>query len=60
MNKSNVFLSLILSVIIQLLLGIVELFTLFIKVPSNFFLIKQLLTLEVIVQFIEGFFYLSW
>jgi len=60
MNNSNVFFSLILSIIIQLLLGIVELFTLFIKVPSTFFLIKQLLILEVIVQFIEGFFYLTW
>jgi len=60
MNKSNVFLSLILSIIIQLLTGFVQLFSLFIKIPIEFFLIKQLLILDFIVQIIEGIFYLTW
>ena len=52
--------SLILSIVTQAITGIVELFFLFIKVPSNFNILKQMLTLELIVQFIEGSFYLHW
>jgi bacteriorhodopsin len=60
MNKSNVFLSLILSIIIQLLTIFIQLFSLFIKIPIEFFLLKQLLILDFIVQIIEGIFYLTW
>jgi len=56
----NIYTSLILSIIIQVLTGIIELFSLFIKVPSNFLFLKQMLLLEVIVQFIEGLFYIYW
>ena len=56
----NVYTSLILSIIIQFLTGIIELFSLFIKVPSSFLFLKQMLLLEVIVQFIEGLFYIYW
>ena len=52
--------SLKLSILIQVLTGIIELFTLFIKVPPRIFLLQQMMFLEVIVQFIEGSFYLYW
>lgn len=60
MKISYVFLSLFISVIIQILTGSIEIYSLFIKIPIKFFLIKQLLLLEVIVQFIEACFYLYW
>lgn len=46
------------SIIIQIISGILEIFTLFIKVPTKLLLIRQLLFLEVIVQIIEAIFYL--
>jgi hypothetical protein len=49
--------TLIVSVLVQLLTGAIEIFSLFVKVPSQFRLIRQLLILEVIVQVIEGLFY---
>jgi len=59
MNSKNLFFqTLIVSVIVQILTGAFEIFTLFIKVPSQFELIRQLLLLEVTVQVIEGLFYL--
>jgi hypothetical protein len=58
MNSKNLFYqTLIASVIVQILTGAFEIFSLFIKVPSQFELIRQLLILEVIVQVIEGLFY---
>lgn len=59
MNTKNLFYTtLTISVIIQLLTGGLEIFTLFEAVPTSFILIKQLLLMEVIVQLIEGMFYL--
>jgi bacteriorhodopsin len=60
MINLTVYTSLILSIITQAVTGIVEFFFLFIKVPSNFAFLKQMLVLELIVQFIEGSFYLHW
>jgi bacteriorhodopsin len=60
MINLTVYTSLILSIITQAVTGIVEFFFLFIKVPSNFAFLKQMLVLELIVQFIEGSFYLYW
>ena len=57
MNTKNTFYNtLILSVIVKIITGIIELGTLFtpVKIP----LLKQLLVLEVTVQAIEGFFYI--
>ena len=57
MNTKNIFYNtLILSIIVQVITGIIELGTLF--VPVKIPLIKQLLVLEVTVQAIEGFFYI--
>jgi bacteriorhodopsin len=60
MINLNIYTSLILSITIQFITGIIEIFSLFIKVPSNFLFLKQMLILEVIVQFIEGLFYVYW
>lgn len=58
MNPKNIFYNtLIVSVIVQMLTGGLEIYSLFIKVPKEFSLIKQLLVLEVAVQIIEGLFY---
>jgi hypothetical protein len=57
-NKNAFYQTLIISVIIQLLTGASEIYSLFIKVPSEFTIIRELLLLEVSVQIIEGLFYL--
>lgn len=56
-TKYNFYITLIISVIVQILSGILELGSLFIKVPTEYLIIRQLLILEVFVQFIEGLFY---
>ena len=56
----NIYTSLIISIITQFITSIIEIIALFIKVPSKFLFLKQMLLLEVIVQFIEGSFYLYW
>ena len=49
--------TLVISIIIQIITGIIEVGTFFVKVPTMYSLIQQLLTLELIVQFCEGMFY---
>lgn len=57
MNTKNTFYNtLILSVVVQIITGIIEIVSLF--VGGTIPLIRQLLVLEVIVQLIEGFFYI--
>jgi hypothetical protein len=59
MNSKDLFYkTLIISVVIQIITGAFEIFSLFIKVPSDFTIIRELLILEVSVQIIEGLFYL--
>ena len=60
MNKVTLYNSLLLSVIIQLLTGMFEISALFIPVAPAFVFIKQMMLLEVAVQFIEGSFYAYW
>jgi hypothetical protein len=57
-TKYSFYATLILSVIVQLTTGMLEVGTLFIKVESPYKIIRQLLVLELIVQIIEGSFYL--
>jgi len=58
MNSKNIFYNtLIVSVIVQILTGGLEIYSLFIRVPKEFSLIRQLLVLEVAVQIVEGLFY---
>jgi len=56
----NIYTSLIISIITQFTTGIIEIIALFMKVPSKLLFLKQMLLLEVIVQFIEGLFYIHW
>jgi hypothetical protein len=60
MNSKVIFYNtLIVSVIVQLLIGIFDVLALFYKVPGQFNIIRQLLILELTVQIIEGSFY-TW
>jgi bacteriorhodopsin len=56
-SKSIFYITLILSVIVQFCTGLFEIFSLFLKVPSQFAIIKQLIIMEVFVQVIEISFY---
>ena len=56
----SVYKSLLLSISTQVVTGIIEVIALLVKVPSKFLFLKQMLVLEVIVQFIEGSFYVYW
>jgi hypothetical protein len=49
--------TLVISIIVQILTGIIELGAFFVKVPNVYYLIKQLLAIELVVQFCEGMFY---
>ena len=53
------YITFVISVIIQTVTGIIEVGAFFMKVPTIYYIIKQLLIIELVVQFIEGLFY-SW
>ena len=58
MNAKDIFYkTLVISVIVQVITFLFETFSLFVKVPSEFAIIRELLILEILVQFIEGLFY---
>ena len=56
-TKFLFYITLVISIIVQIITGIIEIGAFFIKVPTAYFLIRQLLILEVVVQIIEGSFY---
>jgi len=57
-TKTFFYSTLLISVIVQIITGIIEIITgLFINVSPEYKIIKQLLYLEIFVQFIEGLFY---
>jgi hypothetical protein len=58
--KADVYGTLVLSVAIQAIVGIIDILVVLLKVPSKIFILKQLLILEVIVQIVEGSFYSYW
>ena len=60
MTNSSVYSSLITSIIIQVVTGIIEFISIFVNLPSKFAFLKQMMILEVFVQFIEGGFYIYW
>jgi hypothetical protein len=55
--KSLFYTTLIISIIVQMITLAVEIGTFFVKIPSQYLLLSQLLTLELVVQIIEGAFY---
>jgi hypothetical protein len=59
MNKKHLFYnSLVFSVVVQIITGIIQVYALFIKVPTRHALIHQLLVLDFVVQVVEGIFYI--
>jgi hypothetical protein len=56
-TKYTFYITLVISVIVQAITGIIDVISLFVNVPSPYYLIKQLLMLELGVQIIEGSFY---
>ena len=57
-SKYLFYITLIISIIVQIITGGIEIVALFIKVPSAYSLIRELLMFEFIVQLIEGIFYI--
>ena len=57
-TKYLFYITLIISIIVQIITGGIEIVALFIKVPSAYSLIRELLIFEFIVQLIEGIFYI--
>ena len=56
-TKYLFYITLIISIIVQIITGIIEIGAFFVQVPSVYSLIKQLLIIELVVQFFEGTFY---
>uniref|UniRef100_A0A6C0JUA9 Uncharacterized protein n=1 Tax=viral metagenome TaxID=1070528 RepID=A0A6C0JUA9_9ZZZZ len=56
-SKYLFYITLILSIVVQFITGAIELAAMFIKVPTAYNVLRQLLLLEVSVQVIEGLFY---
>ena len=58
--KITMYTTLLASILVQVITGIIEFGALFLPVPSEYKFLKQMLILEVIVQTIEGSFYIYW
>jgi hypothetical protein len=56
-GKYLFYVTLIISIIVQIITGIIEVGAFFVKVPTVYTIIRQLLILELIVQLLEGSFY---
>jgi bacteriorhodopsin len=56
----DIYQSLVLSLLIQLIIGFIGITTLFLKIPIQFLFFKQMILLELFVSFIEGSFYIYW
>ena len=56
-TKYLFYITLVISIIVQIITGIIEIGSFFVKVPTIYLLIRQLLIIELVVQFIEGSFY---
>ena len=56
-TKYLFYVTLVISIIVQIITGIIEVGAFFVKVPTIYSLIRQLLILELVVQFFEGTFY---
>jgi hypothetical protein len=56
-TKYLFYITLVISIIVQIVTGIIEIGAFFIKVPTIYSIIRQLLLMEIVVQIIEGSFY---
>jgi len=57
-TKYLFYITLVISIIVQIITGIIEIGSFFVKVPTIYLLIRQLLIIELLVQILEGSFYL--
>jgi hypothetical protein len=57
MTKSLFYNTLVVSIIVQIITGIIEIGAFLVKVPTAYMIIKQLLAIELLVQCLEGAFY---
>ena len=56
-TKYLFYITLVISIIVQIITGIIEIGAFFVKVPTIYSIIRQLLIIELAVQFFEGMFY---
>ena len=56
-GKYLFYVTLIISIVVQVVTGIIDVTAIFVKVPNIYSIIRQLLILELVVQIIEGSFY---
>lgn len=56
-TKYLFYITLVISIIVQIITGIIEVGAFFVKVPTIYTIIRQLLLIELVVQVIEGSFY---
>ena len=56
-TKYLFYITLVISIIVQIITGIIEIGAFFVKVPTVYLIIRQLLLIELVVQFLEGIFY---
>ena len=56
-TKYLFYITLVISIIVQIITGIIEIGAFFVKVPTIYSIIRQLLLIELVVQFLEGSFY---
>jgi hypothetical protein len=56
-TKYLFYITLVISIIVQIITGIIDIAAVFVKVPTIYSIIRQLLILELVVQFLEGSFY---
>ena len=56
-TKYLFYITLVISIIVQIITGIIEIGTFFVKVPTIYTIIRQLLLIELVVQVLEGSFY---
>jgi hypothetical protein len=56
-TKYLFYVTLIISIIVQFITGVIEFGAFFVKVPSVYSIIRQLLLIELVVQIVEGSFY---
>ena len=56
-TKYLFYVTLVISIIVQVITGIIDISAFFVNVPTTYSIIRQLLVIEIVVQFFEGVFY---
>jgi bacteriorhodopsin len=56
-TKYLFYVTLVISIVVQIITGVIEIGAFFVKVPTIYSIIRQLLLIELVVQFLESIFY---